>query len=66
MMITRAALAVALSFGLVAAPFAAEAQQAAKVVRIATWEPTWRLVATCKRPSCKGCATSDMSRVAIS
>jgi putative ABC transport system substrate-binding protein len=34
MMIIRAALAVALALGLVAAPFAAEAQQAAKIARI--------------------------------
>ena len=53
--------------GLLAAPLAAEAQQAAKVPRIGYLAAT-NLAAnpTCQRPSVKDCVTSGTSRAATS
>jgi hypothetical protein len=67
MVITRAALTVVLTLGLLAAPLAAEAQQAAKVPRIGYL--SINLAASppnCTRPSVKDCVTSVTSRVATS
>ena len=56
----------AVASGLLAAPLAAEAQQAAKVARIGYLSPTWPLTPTCQRPSVKDCVTSVTSRAATS
>jgi hypothetical protein len=56
-----------LAGGLVVAPLAAEAQQAAKVARIGYLSPNlWLLPPTSTRPSVKDCVTSVTSRVATS
>ena len=61
----RAFLAVP-PVGLLAAPLAAEAQQAAKVARIGWLGDSRPLTPTCERPSFKDCVTSVTSRAATS
>jgi hypothetical protein len=55
-----------LAGGLLAAPLAAEAQQAAKVPRVGYLAPNPAANPTCTRPSAKDCVTSVTSRVATS
>ncbi len=58
----RRAFMAMLTGGIVIAPRAAEAQQAAKIARIGYLS----LIPTCQRPSVKDCVTSVTSRVATS
>jgi hypothetical protein len=55
-----------LAGGSVVAPFAAEAQPAAKIARIGWLGENRPLTPTCERPSAKDCVTSVTSRVATS
>ena len=64
-MIRRAALAAALALGLLAAPLAAEAQQAAKVTGSAFY-PAFSAHRCCRRPSGKACANWAMSKARTS
>ena len=55
-----------LASGFLAAPLAAEAQQAAKIARIGYLSTNLATAPTCPRPSVKDCVTSGTSRVATS
>ena len=49
-----------------AVPFAAKAQQSAKIARIGYLSPNLATSPTCARPSVKDCVTSVTSRAATS
>jgi hypothetical protein len=59
-------LAVILTFSLILAPFAVEAQQTEKVPRIGYLVVNLAVPPTSTRPSVKGCVTLVMARAATS